>query len=59
MEISMCVGLIWHAGERPGFLGGTDVLLLAHGDALAAMLPSYEVGLEFTRVSNAPLVYSH
>ena len=35
------------------------VLLIAHRDARAAILPSPEIGFEFTRINNAFLVDAH
>ena len=60
-----CVGLMGYAGEHSSFIGGKKylrvqgILLIAHGDVCAAMLPYFEIGLEFSSISNALLVDHH
>ena len=41
------------------YLRVQGILLIAHGDVCAAMLPYFEIGLEFSSISNALLVDHH
>ena len=49
----------WFSWRDKRYLRVKCTRLVAHGDTRTAMLPSSEIGLEFTRISDAFLVDSH